>query len=167
MGAVSKRMQPAIKRPTDQAYRLSGQSVSTFDFPRSLNFPMIGSRQAERTQPLQTGESGSFYNKRTLAGDNTTSNLEPNKFDYQENSNANVTSMSDTQKLLLLRQKMIDMQGRVSVSIEDTNWKIAASCLSNKFGPQFIRNRDVKCASSQIVLAISRLQRSGCKYCES
>lgn len=80
----------------------------------------------------------------------------------------NSSYSNDAKKLLLIRQKMIDMQGRnTNVSIEDTNWKIAANCLSNQFGPHFIRNRDVKCASSQVVLSLSRMQRAGCKYCDS
>lgn len=53
-----------------------------------------------------------------------------------------------------------------NASIEDTNWKIAAACLSAQFGPQFIRNKDVKCAASQVVLSLSRMQRAACKSCD-
>lgn len=140
--------------------------------------PPLPSILPESTETgFSSQQSASSHQKRTLGliaqpiplADSdypTTTGRSLSAGDEQDNEPSKINLTETNARLVQLRRKMIALQGKANVSIEDTNWKIAASCLSAQFGPQFIRNKDVKCASSQVVLSISRMQRAGCKSCE-
>lgn len=155
-------------------FQSSGRVVSGQRYHKRSEIGGSTIQQLQSSPPesrVSWSESGNNYQKRNLNSEGT-QNSDYNGESSERNERvesqktANSTISLDSQRLLLIRQKMIDSQGHANVSIEDTNWKIAASCLSSKFGSQFIRNKDVKCASSQVVLSISRMQRAGCKLCE-
>lgn len=169
LGQLDYRSQPSK--------RMRLNPVPSYQKRSQIVVPLASPQSPTMSNPeLRVQSSGTYsnYQRRTLNSDLSGTNGQGSEVSNKDpidgsnpNGNTSDSANVDIKRLLLIRQKMIDMQGRTNVSIEDTNWKIAASCLSNQFGNQFIRNKDVKCASSQIVLSISRMQRAGCKSCEA